>query len=295
MVRGAAHRFASAGLVLTAIVLLILGKADEPAMERFRGTLNDTVAPALNAMTSPIETLTGTIGGLRDWAMLHEDNARLRAERERMLKWQAVALRLEAENEALRKLLNLVPEPEAEYVTARIVADSGGTFAHSRLLNGGAEQNIGIGDAVVTSEGLAGRIVGVARQSSRLLLITDLNSRIPVAVAPGGVHAILAGDNTEFPRLVHTGPDVPIAPGDRVVTSGDGSALPPGLPVGVVASTADGRITVKPFVDQSRLTYVQVADFGLSGILGSKPAPARPADDSGALADARAVKSTAGR
>lgn len=271
-VRGIVQRFAWTGLILAAIGLLLMGKADTAGMERFRGALSDTVAPVLGALTAPVEALTGTIEGVRDWVMLHDDNARLRAERERMLKWQAVALRLEAENGALRKLLNLVPEPDADYVTARVVADTGGSFAQSRLLSGGIDHGVGIGDAVVTSEGLAGRIVGVANRSSRLLLITDLNSRIPVTVAPAAVRAVLAGDNTEFPKLVHVGPEAPIAPGDRVVTSGDAGVFPPGLAVGVVATVSDGRIAVKPHVDAGRLAYVQVIDFGLKGILDGTPA-----------------------
>lgn len=246
---------------------MLLGKVDTVLVERFRGAVNDTVAPILDALVSPTDAMTGTIRDVRDWVTVHDENQRLRSERERMLKWQSVALRLEAENAALRKLLNLVPEPGARYVSARVIADPGGTFAHSLLLNGGGDDGIGVGDAVMTSEGLVGRIVGVSEHSSRLLLVTDLNSRIPVTVVPTGVRAVLAGNNTAHARIMHVGPEAAVAVGDRVVTSGDGGVFLPGLPVGVVGAVEDGRITVMPHVDRDRLTYVEVVDFGLDGIL----------------------------
>lgn len=269
-VRGVVQRFASLGLIVTAVCLMLLGKVDTVLMERFRSTVGDTVAPLLEALSTPTEAVSGTIEGVHDLVTLRDENARLRAERERMLRWQAVALRLEAENTALRKLLNLVPEPDARYVTARVIADAGGSFAQSLLVNGGRADGVGLGHAVLSSEGVVGRIVGVAEHSARVLLITDLNSRIPAVVMPSGARGVLAGDNTDRARLLHSGTDAPIAPGDRVVTSGDAGAFPPGLPLGVVATNDDGRISVAPHAGRNRISYVEVIDFGLAGILGSR-------------------------
>jgi rod shape-determining protein MreC len=269
-VRGVLQRFASAGLVMTAVSLLLLGKVDAVLMERFRSAVSDTVAPLLDALATPTEAVGGTIAGVYDLVTLREENSRLREDRELMLRWQAMALRLEAENAALRKLLNLVPEPGARYVTARVIADPGGTFAQSLLVNGGRADGIGIGHAVLSSDGVVGRIVGVAEHSARILMITDLNSRIPVVVMPSGARGVLAGDNTQRPRLLHTGADVRVAPGDQVLTSGDGGAFPPGLRLGIVATVEEGGIAVVPHVSRDRVSYVEVVDFGLAGILGSR-------------------------
>jgi len=120
---------------------------------------------------------------------------------------------------------------------------------------------------VVTGDGLVGRVAGVGTRSTRVILITDLNSHIPVLVERTRTRAILAGDNSEVLRLIRLPPGAEVSPGDRVVTSGHGDAFPPGLPVGVVASVGDAGIGVQPFVERSRLEYVRVVDFGLRGIL----------------------------
>ncbi len=264
------QRFATFGLVLVAGGLLVLGKADPGVTERLRASVSDSVAPLLDVMSAPSDTLTGAVGEVRSWIQLHEENARLKAEREHLRHWQAVALRLEAENAALRRLLSLVPEPGLRAQSARVIADPGGSFAHSVLLNGGERDGIGLGDVALVGEGLIGRIVGLADRSSRVLLITDLNSRVPVVVTPGRVRGVLAGTNSDQPRLIHVGAEAPISVGDPVLTSGDGGAYPPGLPVGVVAASEADAIVVKPYMDRSRLEFVRVVDYGLQGIIGSR-------------------------
>lgn len=278
--RATVQRFAFVGFAITAIGLLVLGKADPPMMERTRVVIADSVAPLLAMLAKPGAAFSGAIEGVRHWIQVHDENARLRQEGDRLRQWQAVALRLEAENEALRRLLTFVPDPESRSVAARVIADSGGTFANSVLAFGGAAYGIGNGDAAVTGEGLAGRVVNVAAHSARILLITDLNSRIPVLIMPSRTRAILAGDNSELPRLLHMPSDSLVEPGERVVTSGDAGAFPAGLPVGVVAQLEDGLIRVKPYVERSQLDLVRIVDFGLSGIVGSREGRAdRRADD----------------
>lgn len=270
-IRGFAQRFALFGVLMMAVGLMVLGKADTVVMERFRGTIADAVAPVLDALSRPADVLADTMDGIRSWVQVQEQNQRLLAERQRLLRWQDVALRLEAENAALKRLLNYVPDPQTRSVSARVIADPGGTFAHSLLLYAGAENGIRKGDAVVTGEGMIGRIINVSARSSRLLLITDLNSRIPISVLPARTRAVLAGDNTDRPKLLHLLPEASISPGDRVVTSGDAGALPPGLPVGVIASVGEQGIAVKPFVEASRLEHVRVIGFELRAMSQGGP------------------------
>ncbi len=280
--RGLAHRFVYVGLVLTAFALMLLGKADALLMERFRAQVTDSLAPVLDVVSRPVASAGRLIESARELAALHEENERLRRDRARLLQWQDVARRLEAENKALKAQLKFVPPPAAGFVSARVVADTGGAFAHSLLINAGTGDGVRKGQAVVTGDGLVGRIAGVASRSARILLITDLNSRIPVLVEPSRIRAILAGDNSDRPRIIHTPPGAMISPGDRVVTSGHGGAFPAGLAVGHVTSVAEGVVVVEPFVERSRLEYVRVVDFGLTGILQvpSTPVPAAAATGS---------------
>jgi len=269
-IRGLGQRFVFLALVVLAFGLMLIGKADVVVMERFRTQVTDAVAPILDVMSRPVATANEVIAEVRALSAVAEENTTLRRDKERLLHWQNVARKLEAENKALRHQLNYVPAPEASYVTGRVIADTGGAFAHSLLLNIGLQPGVAKGQAVVTGDGLIGRIAGVGDRSTRVLLITDLNSRIPVLIEATRTRAILAGNNTNRLRLIHLPPGATVSPGDRVVTSGHGGAFPVGLPVGVVEGVSDAGISVQPFVTRNRLEYVRVLDYGLKGIIGDK-------------------------
>jgi rod shape-determining protein MreC len=99
------------------------------------------------------------------------------------------------------------------------------------------------------------------------LLITDLNSRIPVTIESTHVPAVLAGDNSERPRLIYLQSGTGAKIGDRIVTSGEGGVFPPGVPVGVVAAIDAAGPRVEPYVQLSQLGYVLVVDYGLARAL----------------------------
>lgn len=290
-----AQRFAYMGLLAAAVGLMVLGKVDLLLVDRFRAQVTDAVAPILDGLSRPVESVSNAVDHIRELADLKAENQRLRENQARLLQWQAAARRLEAENRMLRDLLNFVPGPEPSFITARVIADTGGAFAHSLILNAGARHGVAKGQAAMTGEGLVGRVAGVGTRSARILLITDLNSRIPVVVGRGRSRAILAGDNSDQPRLIHLPSGETVQPGDRVVTSGHGGAFPFGLPIGVVTQVDDSGIAVEPFMTRSRLEYVRLLEFGLGGILkgpGAKPPPgarkAAPEKTAGAAHGSRA-------
>jgi len=262
-----AQRFAYLGLVVTAVGLMILGKVDQLLMDGFRANVTDAVAPILDAVSRPVESVSRAVDHVREIGRLQQENAQLRENEARLLQWQAAARKLEAENKMLRDLLNFVPGPEPSFITARVIADTGGAFAHSLILNAGARDGVTRGEAAVTGEGLVGRVDSVGAHSARILLITDLNSRIPVLVGPNRTRAIMAGNNSDQPRLIHLPPGETVAPGDRVITSGHGGVLPAGLPIGQVATVTDNGISVQPLVDRGRLEFIRVLDYGIGGIV----------------------------
>lgn len=261
------QRFLYGGLIVLSFALLVMGKADVVLMERIRTQISDALTPVLDAASRPVDTVNGWIANTKELASIREENARLRAERERLLHWQAVARKLEAENATLQGLLDLVPAASVAYTTARVIGVGGGSFVHSLIIDGGEQAGVRKGQAVITGEGLVGRVARVGRRSSQILLLTDLNSRIPVLVETTRAQAILAGNNTDSPSLVYLTPGTTVSPGDRLVTSGDGGVFPSGLPVGHVSSVEDGQVLVQPFVERYRLEFVRVVDYGLHGVL----------------------------
>ncbi|MCH7487180.1 MAG: rod shape-determining protein MreC [Proteobacteria bacterium] len=272
-IKSLARRFLYMGFVLGAFSLMLLGKVDAVLMERFRAQVTDAFAPILDAMSRPVATLADVAAQIQQMVDLRAENVRLQEDRTRLLQWQSVARRLEAENKTLRGLLNYLPGPDAGFISARVIADTGGAFVHSIVLNAGARDGVVKGQAVITGDGLVGRITGLGRRSSRILLITDINSRIPILVEQQRTRGILAGDNSDQPRLIHLPPGATVTPGARIVTSGHGGAFPPGLPIGVVTSVSDGGIKVEPFISRHRLEYVRVVDFGLERVV-QLPQPA---------------------
>ncbi|MEE8393901.1 MAG: rod shape-determining protein MreC [Rhodospirillales bacterium] len=269
-IKNLAQRFVYLGLVAAAFALMLLGKADVVLMERFRTHVTDAMAPILEIVSRPADSIASVVGQVRELTRIRAENERLRADRERLVHWQTVARHFEAENKALREMLQFVPGPSVGFITARVIADAGGAFAHSLILSAGSHQGVRKGQAVITGNGLVGRIIGVGSRSARVLLITDLNSRIPVLVEHSRTRAILSGDNSDNPRLILLPPGETVSPGDRIVTSGHGGAFPPGLPVGIITNAGDGSNAVRIFIKRQQLEYVRVIDIGPPAALPSQ-------------------------
>lgn len=277
--RGFAHRFAYVFLLAAALGILLLGRADPLVFQRARTTITDITAPVLDALSRPAITVSHIIAEARELARLREENDILRAENERLLKWQNAARTLLAENRSLRDLLGFAPDKDASSVTARVIGDSGGAFVRSVLVNAGAREGVTKGNAALSGNGLLGRVAEVGERSARILLISDLNSRIPVVVERSRSRAILAGDNSLTPRLLYLPPTTDIQIGDRIVTSGHGGVFPVGLPVGVVNAIGEGGVRIMPYADASNIEYVRLMDFGLDGILNDATDEAMAAGD----------------
>ena len=261
------QRFAFLSLAGAAIGLMLLARTDSALLDSARMAVVDAVAPILDLASRPIATVRDTIQGAKEMAALKADNAELQARNQRLMHWQMAARRLEAENQALRNLLQRVPDGPETSVTARVVTDAGGPFVRSLVVNAGERDGLRRGQAALTGVGMVGRVANVGLRSARVLLVTDMNSRVPVVVGPQRERAVLAGNNSDRPRIEFLRPRVRVNPGDRVVTSGHGGVLPPGLPVGRVESVEKTAIEVQPFVDLHRLEFLRIADHEMPGLL----------------------------
>jgi len=262
-VKAWAQRFALLSLVAAAFAIMLLGRAQSPLVDRMRAAVADAVAPILDAVSEPVATVKNMMTEAQQLAKLRTENSELRARNDRLMQWQAVARRLEAENLSLRGVLNMVADPAQSFITARVIGDQGDAFARSVLVSAGGRDGVEPGQAAMTGSGLAGRVAQSGQRAARVLLITDMNSRIPVLVGRNRDRAVLAGNNSDQPRLIYLAPRVEIAEGDRIVTSGHGGALPPDLPVGFVASVGEAGVRAQPYVDFDHLEYLRLVDFEL--------------------------------
>ena len=262
-----ASRFALLLLVGAAFGLMLIGRTNTFIVEETRTAVTDMVTPILNAVAQPVETFSGVIEQAEAFTRLSAENQLLKEQNARLLQWQAVARRLEAENAALRALNRMVPDPAMSYITARVVGDPGGAFVRTVLINAGKRNGVEKGQAAITGDGLAGRVAEVGTRSARVLLLTDINSRVPVVVGEARDRAVLAGDNSNTPELLYLGPTAKVRVGDYVTTSGHGGVFPPGLPIGRVSVVNEKGIRVQPFVDWEHMEVLRIVDYETTGIL----------------------------
>ncbi|MDR3536991.1 MAG: rod shape-determining protein MreC [Acetobacteraceae bacterium] len=262
-------------LIVGAFGMLLLGKADTLLAERARMALADALAPIYAALAEPLGSVRSVAEQAADLWSLRADNERLREENERLRRWQGVALALDAENQRLKASLRWIPDPTASFTTARVVADAGGVYARAVLLSVGPNHGIRKGEIALDERGLVGRVTEVGARTARVLLITDLNSRIPVILENSRAHAILAGTNGPRPRLLYWPEGSPPQEGERVVTSAEANAFPANLPVGVVRHSASNAPEVEPAAMLSKLEVVRIFDYGLDGVVAPE-APTRP-------------------
>jgi rod shape-determining protein MreC len=260
------QRFSFVIFMLLALGLLVLGRVQPGLLETTRLHVVDGLAPALDAITWPMTAIESVGTRVHSYLSLQQENERLRAGNAQLTQWQNALTNLQNENRELRALLHFKTEPNLAYISARVIADTGGPFVRGLIVTAGKLDGVREGMAAITGDGLVGRVVEAGDWSSRVLLITDLNSRIPVTVAGSGDRAILAGDNANQPKLLYLPQDAVLNPGARVITSGHGGIFPPGLPVGAVAETTrGGGYTVIPAADLGRISYVRLVDFSLKG------------------------------
>jgi rod shape-determining protein MreC len=253
-------------LIAAAFGLMLLGKADALLADRARMALADALAPIFGVMAEPVATVRSIVADAEEIVSLYSDNSRLREENERLRQWQSVALALEAQDTTLKANLHWIPDPTASFVTAHVVADAGGVYARAVLLSAGPNHSIVKGQIALDDRGLVGRVTELGARSARVLLITDMNSRIPVILESSRARAILTGTNGPRPRLMYWPEGVQPVEGERVVTSAEANAYPEGLPVGVVHYSSQNVPEVEPAARLDRLEVVRLFDYGLRGV-----------------------------
>jgi rod shape-determining protein MreC len=184
----------------------------QPAGGTFPSALVDRVVPSFDWALLPVTRAVNMIEDFQSYARIYEQNQELRRELQQMKAWREAALQLEQQNAKLLDLNQVRLDPRLTHVTGVVLADSGSPFRRSVLLNVGARDGIQDGWAAMDGLGLVGRISGVGQQTSRVILLTDSNSRIPVTIQPSGQRAMLAGDNSALPPLDFIDPPNRCAP-----------------------------------------------------------------------------------
>ena len=253
-------------LIALSFSLMFIGKADLVAMRDLRMSSNDFLAPVIDFVSAPIRGVETMAEGIRTVASLRAENVRLQAENDLLQRWRRRAEILESENQQLRSVTGTVSDENRSLITARAVTAPGGSFAHTILIAIGNESGIAAGDPVVTSNGLVGIVYEVGRAYARVLMISDINARIPVMLASSSWPGLTIGRNGEYLELAFLPAEARPEVGELVLTSGHGGILPAGLAVGRVDRVDGDDIRVRPAVEFRNLGYVSVLIGGTEGV-----------------------------
>ena len=244
--------------VVFCLILFLLWRIDNSRAENIRLAILDKVVPNVSFLISPFTVLQNIFLDFRSYSEIFEINQDLTKEIQKLKHWQERAIQWEAKYAQLLDLNNVKLNPKLSYFTGMVLADSGSGFRQNILINVGSKDGIKNGWATTDGLGLVGRITGVGKETSLVMLLTDTSSKVAVSIQPSGEKAIVQGDNTRFPKLELIEKGDLIKAGDRVFTSGDGLVFPRGLLIGSVVRDSNGVKRVNLAADYKRLTFLKV-------------------------------------
>jgi rod shape-determining protein MreC len=254
----------SACVFLTLSCALLLVNIFAPVqVKHAKHIVSDKAVIVSEKLAGPRESIQTAYSRVQGLWSVQAHNEMLAAENQRLLEWFQTANRLDAENKALRDLLNMKDNDALALRSAKILNDNETPFSRTILVQMGQTDGLEKGQGVLSHEGLLGRVVETGQKTARVLLMKDANSRIPVTVEGSRDRAILAGVNDGDPVLDHLPDQHAIEAGQTVVTSGHGGVFPYGVPVGVTYLNENGQLAVKPFANANRASHVQIVDYGI--------------------------------
>ena len=257
LAKGTKQRFSLFALIILSISFIFAEKLETKPLNFLRSFIKDTIYRGAQVVSTPGRELGDFSKYLKKHIHLYKNYNELKEENEDLRNKISKSNYLELENSQLRKLIDEQITSPSNLVSARVMIDKQSPYLNSFIINIGSNKNIKNGMAALDGENFIGRIVDVNFFSSRVLLISDLNSKIPVVIEPLGSHAILSGHGDDKPTLEYLPENHLIKDGDKVYTSGKGGIFRPGIPIGKVKIN-EGIVEVLLFSDLNQITFVNI-------------------------------------
>ena len=257
--RGTKQRFSLFALLFSSIFLIVLGKFNFTAINYLKITINEVVYRTSFVASIPEKYITYSYRAIEEHIKLYKDYNFQKEELEKLKSEKYEVKFLEAENKRLKKVLNDI-NYSSELVIAKVIIDKQSPFLRSIIINKGSKNNIKKGMSILSDSYLIGKVIEVNYMTSRVLLLSDLNSKIPVTIEPGSIQSILSGDGKNSGNIQYTKDNLPIADGSIIYTSGTGGLLKSGIPIGKIEQN-ENQNSVNFFIDFSQLRYVKVSSY----------------------------------
>ena len=247
LAKGSKQKFSLFALIVLSIIFLFVETIETKPLNYFRSFIKDVIYRGALVVSAPSNSINNFTDFVKEHVHLYDDYNKLKKENDDLKNKISETDFLELENSQLRKLIEEQISSSTNLMSARVMLDKQSLYLNSFI----------IGMAVLDGKNFIGRIVDVNFFSSRVLLVSDLNSKIPVITEPSAHHAILNGHGKNEPTLEYLPENHNIQNGDKVYTSGKGGIFSPGIPVGEV-KIENNIIKVLLFSDLSQITFINI-------------------------------------
>ena len=254
--KGNKQRFSLVALIIFSVVLIVLSRINFPAINYLKIGLNEVVYRVSFIVSLPEQQLNRSLIVINNHLSLYNDHDQLKEKFKSLRGKELDNEYLKFENERLRKIIDEYIINTDELV-AKVLLDKESPFLRSIILNKGSKDKIRIGMAVLDGPYLVGKVVEVNYATSRVLLISDLNSKIPVILEPGDIQSIMSGSGKNKGQIQYFKTENTLNEKKIVFTSGSGGIFKSGIPIGEFNSGEE----IKFFSDLSQLTFVKVVSF----------------------------------
>ena len=258
--KGNQQRFSLIVLIFFSISLIVLSRFNVPAINYLKVSLNEIIYRASFVVSIPEQQIQNASFALEKHFKLYED-LKITKKRIKELEFEKYNSNyLSAENTRLRKLIDEYIVQSDELV-AKVLLDKNSPFLKSIIVNKGSKDGVKLGMAVLDNQYLIGKIVEVNYSTSRALLVSDLNSKIPISVEPGNLLSILSGTGKSYGKIQYTQQDFIFQESNVVYTSGSGGIFKSGIPIGKIKIESNENIRVNFFSNLSQITFVKLISF----------------------------------
>ena len=259
--KGNQQRFSLIGLIFFSIGLIFLSKINFTAINYLEISLNEIVYRSSFIVSIPEKKIQDLTNVIQNHYSVYKD---YNETKKKLIQLKAKKIEnnfLVEENKRLKLLIDEYVY-NSDDIYAKVLLDKKSPFLRSIIVNKGSKDNISLGMAVLDGSYLIGKIVEVNYSTSRALLISDLNSKIPVIIEPGSVKSILSGTGKENGEIEYLEKEIDIKDKSIVYTSGSGGLFKAGIPIGIYnKGNLDFEDNIKFFSKLSQLTFVHLVSF----------------------------------
>ena len=254
--KGTKQRFSLLALLFFSILLIVLTKFNFTAINYLKLGINEVVFRTSFIVSLPEKYISYSFRAIEKHIKFYENYNSTKEQLEKLKSKKYNVEFLEGENKRLKKVLEDISYSSNAKI-AKVLVDHQSPFLRSIIINKGSKDEIKKGMAVLHGYYLIGKVVEVNYTTSRILLLSDLNSKIPIVIEPSSVHSILSGNGKKSGIIQYTKNNIPLKNGSVLYTSGTGSLFKPGIPIGKINNIEDIS-NVDFFVDLAQLRFVRI-------------------------------------